>query len=156
MKSIALIAILFLVSCASSTDVIDERNLGCGPGQDIDVMAGLDKSSLERGSDNRVELLVNVANNSHEELTVKLIRVEQLHRDDAPVLIESAMRRFDQLLPEGKEHTFNIPLLAQVRAFTEPSGSRVGNLGRGTQLTVTVALSNGDSYRCEFDVGETR
>ena len=158
MKFIALFAIAFLASCASSsTDIIDSRSLPCGPGQDIDVMAGLDKSSVENRMDDRVQLLVNVSNNSHQELTVTSIRAEQSRTDQTRVLIDAGTRQFNHVLPEGKEHTFELPLLARLRELNEWDRLREReNRDRGIELAVTIQLSNGDSYRCVFDVGTIR
>lgn len=158
MKFIALFAIAFLVSCASSsTDIIDSRSLQCGPGQDIDIMAGMDKSSVENRMDDRVQLLVNVSNNSHQELTVMSIRAEQVRTDETRVLIDAGTRQFNQVLPEGKEHTFELPLFARLRELTERDRLREReNRDRGIEMVVTVQLSNGDSYRCAFDVGPIR
>ena len=155
MKFIALFAIAFLAACASSsTDIIDSRSFLCGPGQDIDIMAGLDKSSVENRMDDRVQLLVNVSNNSHQELTVKSIRAEQLRQDVARVLIDAGTRQFNQVVPEGKDQTFEMPLLARLNTVTSQDPRREReNRDRGIELAVTVLLSNGDSYRCQFDVG---
>jgi hypothetical protein len=154
MKLIALFAIAFLVSCASSpTDVIDERFLDCSPGQDISIMAGFDQpvGGENVDIDDRFDLLVQVSNNSHGEVTVATIRAEQSHTDSARYRIQSSFRRFDQVVEEGKDHTFHLPMTGRMVAG-DPRMRELGRSSGGLQMVVTVALSNGDSYRCSFEM----
>lgn len=153
MKALALSAIVLFAACSSATDVIDERTLPCDSGQDISVMAGVNGTLRgDLGRDDRFELLVEVSNNSHEDLYVRLIRVQQLSADDALYQIDGASQRFDQLVEEGKDHTFRLPLTGRLRT----SSTRSISGDRGIELAVTVGLTNGDSYRCVFDVGNPR
>src|SRR5688572_28068154 len=103
MKLIALLAIALLASCVSSTDVIDKRFLDCSSGQDISVMAGFDQpvGGENLDVDDRFELLVQVSNNSHGEITVTSVRAEQGHTDTAQYRVETSFRRFDQVIEEG-------------------------------------------------------
>ena len=152
MKLIAPFAIAFLVSCSSATDVIDKRFLDCSPGQDISIMAGFDKPPGETvGVDDRFELLVSVSNNSNGEITVTSIRGEQSHTDTARYRIENTFRRFDQVIEEGKDHTFRLPMSGRP-VYRDPSVREVGS-SSGLQMIVSVSLSNGDSYRCAFEMG---
>lgn len=153
MKLIALLAIACLVSCASSTDVIDERFLDCSSGQDISVMAGFDQpvGGENAAVDDRFELLVQVSNNSNGDLTVTSIRAEQSHTDSAQYRVDNAFRRFDQVVEEGKDHTFHLPMMGRA-VYRDPRTRAVGSSTGGLQLIVTVALSNGDSYRCAFEM----
>ena len=77
MKTIASITILLLLSaCASSTSVIDERQFRCGPGQDIEIRAGLDNGSMAADVGGMITYLVEVANNSHNDVVVATRRYE--------------------------------------------------------------------------------
>lgn len=154
MKSIAFFAIaLVLAACASSdSDIIDSRSLGCESGQDVSIMAGLDNGTLrEDGTDNRFELVVEVSNNSHGEVTVTAIRAEQVNRDTSRYRVDSGYRKYDQLIPEGKDFAFQLPMSGRMQ-FVDPS-TMSRDSGNPVEIAVTVTLSNGDSYRCPFVFG---
>jgi hypothetical protein len=156
MKTVALLAIAFaFVSCASSDGIIDERLLDCGPGQAISIEAGLDSQFRlhEDGTEDRLDLIVEVSNNSNGDVTVKAIRAEQQHADDASYRFDSGYRKFDQVIEEGKDFTFHLPLSGR-GVFRDPNVQRYGD--RGLELVVTVILANGDSHRCLFVVGGAR
>jgi hypothetical protein len=157
MKSVALLAILLVASCASDSQIRDHRSLGCESGQDIDLMVGLSKDDVSEYStgDDRFEVLVNVSNNSHEELTVTAVRIEQTGPDRSRYQVDPVARRLDHLLPAGKEHTFHLPATGRIRGVTDLRSS-LDEQATGVHLAVTVNLANGDSYRCEFDVGSVR
>lgn len=129
-------------------DMADSQSFDCGQGQDIEVRAGLDRRIGEGAFGEQFEMLVEIANNSHEDVTVTSVRVEQLSSHNAAYRFENSYRKFDQLIEEGKDHTFHLPM----------SGRAVRNVGdgvtssQGLELVVHVLLANGDSYRCSFDV----
>lgn len=154
MKCLAPFALVLLAACASSTDVIDNQIMNCDSGQDIEVRAGIggDRTRLSMdGTEDQFEILVEVANNSHEDLTVKSVKIDQHTPDVADYRIDSSWRKFDQLIEEGKDHTFRLPTRgrAQRQAMRDLTG-------QGIELDVTVALTNGDSYRCQFVVAAPR
>lgn len=154
MKLTALLAIAFLTACASSTDVIDSRLFNCDAGQDIEVQAGIggDRTTLHMdGTEDQFEILVEVANNSHEDVTVKSVKVDQHTPDVAAYRIDNSWRNFDQLVEEGKDHVFRLPTRGRVQRQSMRDVT-----GQGIELDVTVALTNGDSYRCQFAVGVPR
>jgi hypothetical protein len=144
MKKIASFALLLLAACASPTAVIDKRGFRCGPGQDIEVRAGLDDGSINREIGSELKYLVEIANNSHHDVFVTSVRIEPSGEKIAGV--ESAHKAFDQLIAEGEEHVFEIPASAWVpgRDFAQQV------VGRRVEFRVTVGLSNGDSYHCQF------
>lgn len=150
MRLLAPLAIALLVSCSSGSDLIDSRTLRCGPGEALEIAAGIDARELSDDPiDQRFDLIVEVSNNSHEDVTVTSIRVEQPLHENARFIIENSYRQFDQVIEEGKDHTFRLPMI----------GRGVGLRGTRTptahafELNVTVVLSNGDSYRCPFGFG---
>lgn len=153
MRIRALFAIALLTACGTATDVIDERNLGCESGQDISIMAGLDARMLGERDEDQFDLMVEVSNNSHEEVTVDFIRAQQAAAESSAYRVDTGYRRFGEVIPEGKHHTFRLPMTGR-RA--ERTRERVIAADRGVELTVTVALSNGDSYRCHFEVVQAR
>lgn len=143
MKPTALLALVLLTACSSSMDMADSQSFDCGQGQAIEVRAGLDRRIGEGAFGEQFEMLVEIANNSHEDVTVTSVRVEQLSADGAPYRFDNSYRKFDQLIEEGKDHTFHLPMTGRALNVTS---------SRPLELVVHVLLANGDSYRCSFDV----
>ena len=132
-------------------DMVDAQAFDCGQGQDIEVRAGLDRRIGEGAFTEQFEMLVEIANNSHEDVTVTSVRVEQTSSENAQYRFDNSYRKFDQVIEEGKDHVFHLPM----------TGRPLRDLGRVTssqplELAVHVLLANGDSYRCAFDVGSGR
>lgn len=149
MKAFAFALLLLAASCRSAID-LDERTLGCESGQDLSIMAGLDGQALREGSlDNRLHYVVEVSNNSHNDVTVTVVRVDQPNVEGARYRLESGYLKADQLIEEGEAHTFRLP--TTVRSIGQ-SPRTVISSSQGIEMVVTVGLSNGDSYRCEFAV----
>ena len=149
MKRASVLVVLLLAACASSTDVIDQRTLRCGPGQDIEVRAGVDDGTIINREDRGVmKYLVEVANNAHNEVTVTHIRIEPMRdkREEVPE-IKSAWKEFNQTIPENEEHLFEIPIDAW-SSTTHFDRTIAG--GERFEFLVRVSLSNGDSYHCTF------
>jgi len=146
MKTIgSLTLFILLAACASPTAVIDKRGFRCGPGQDIEVRAGLDDGSINHEVGGQLQYLVEIANNSHNDVVVKSVRIEP---DGEKIEgVDSAYKVFDELIAEGEDHVFEIPASG---AWIPRSGFAGQVAGRRVEFRVTVALSNGDSYHCLF------
>ncbi len=145
MKKALVLVVLFAAACASPTAVMDKRVFRCGPEQDIEVRAGLDDGSINHEVGGQLTYLIEVANNSHGDLTVSYIRIEPHFRFNEPIEgVEGAAKAFDQLIPENDEHVFELP--------TNASGPRSATqlARREIEFGVVVTLSNGDSYHCSF------
>lgn len=151
MKLVALFAIALAAACSSS-DIVDNRSLNCESGQDIEVRVGIDGASYVEGREDRFDLMVEVANNSHGEVTVDFIRIEQPSDSGARYRIESSYRKFGQLIEEGKDHTFALPTSGQPLSV-DP---RMVRSSGGTVIYVHVGLTNGDLYRCSFSLDAPR
>lgn len=148
MKTTALVCLLLLAACASPTAVMDQRQLQCGPGQDVEIRAGIADPATAREQNAEYMILVEVANNSHEDVTVKSVGIDPEQRDDRrPVPFERVHRAYDQLIPEGTEHVFKIPAPP---ASMRMRGPYELSVSEAVEFFVTVSLSNGDSYRCRF------
>lgn len=148
MRLIALVAAALLAGCASD-GLIDQRTLGCGPGEALSFEAGIDNATFrETGSSQNFELIVAVSNNSHEDVYVTNIRAEQTRADNAVFRVENAYRKYDQLIEEGDDHTFRLPMTSVRSGTARATGSP--DRDHFFELVVTVTLSNGDSYRCPF------
>jgi hypothetical protein len=155
MKTLALLcAAALLVSCASSDGLIDERVLDCSSGQDLMVRVGVQPPTRMGGEstiDNRFIMLVELSNNSHHDVTVDHVRVEQYSRGGSrpPYEFDSGYKKVDQLLEEGKDITVEIPVDGRWTRTLDPQYQDPGRV----EMLVSVALANGDAYRCVFVAG---
>lgn len=142
MKPTLLLALL-LTACASSNNY--ERMLPCGPGQDIEVLAGIIDPAAARESAERVMYIVEVANNSDHDLVVKSIRVDPRTKIEG---LTGAYRQFDQTIEEGKDHRFEIPA---TDVWVQPPDFAARQSARRVEFGAVVTLSNGDAYHCSFE-----
>lgn len=137
------LALLF-TACASSNEL--ERTLPCGPGQDIEVLAGIIDPAAARESAERVMYIVEVANNSDRDLVVSSIRVEPRTKVEG---LSGAYRQFDQTIEHGRDHRFE---LVATDVWVQPPELSVRQPGdRRVEFSAVVTLSNGDAYRCSFE-----
>jgi hypothetical protein len=150
MKQACVLVLLLFAACASPTAVIDKRTFRCGPGQDIEVRAGIDDGTIINREDHgEMKYLVEVSNNSHSDITVTQIRIDPMRdkRDEVPE-VYSASKVFNQEIPENEEHLFEIPIGSWSRT-THFDRKLEG--GSRLEFWVRVSLSNGDSYHCSFE-----
>lgn len=127
-----------------------EEVFDCSPGQDLEIRAGLgDPKSGERMG---YVFLVEVANNSNEELTVKRVRVDTRESEASRrqgAAPQGAGKTFDQTIAPGTEHVFELPATSPA-TMTPGVGDVV--VPREFELVATVMLTNGEQYRCSFAV----
>ncbi|HEY0143915.1 MAG TPA: hypothetical protein VGF48_23710 [Thermoanaerobaculia bacterium] len=152
MKLIALIAV-FATACSSGSGLIDQRTMNCGSGQDVDIVAGMQQSG-QRGRDfggDRAVLVVNVANNTHGEVTITNVSADQITDSQTTYVYDRANLNPDATLAEGEEKTFELPMTG--RRFENPDLRREEAIRRESQpviLALRVTLSNGDAYVCRY------
>jgi len=142
--------LLFAASCASSSDfgMPTDRVIACDT--EIEIRAGFQApgTQIERDFSDRVTTLIDVSNNSHRDIIVKWIRVEQMHTDTAPYQLGNGYRTFNQPIAEAEDHQFELPMTG--RGTRDVTGrSRQSN---SLMLGVTVALESGEQLRCHFSV----
>jgi hypothetical protein len=145
MKPAALL-LLLLAGCASSSDIIDERSFRCGPGQDIEVRAAVLDPAARGEVAGPVVYAVEVANNSHNDVTVKSVRLAP--KGSTGRGLQTVFRTFDQVIPHGEDHVFELPATDAWMSSAELS-RKVQE--RRLEFSATVVLSNGDSYHCDFE-----
>ena len=145
----AILILLLASACSTNDGFIDQRTLGCDSGEDISVRAGIVgiTAGMERGTD-LLQLGVEVSNNAHHDVTVKSVRAEQVSDERSRYRVLPVHRQFDQTIGEGQDHLFELPM--DGRGFVDPVSRTAVRFEMA--LSVTVALSNGDSYRCVFSV----
>lgn len=154
MKSIALVfSVLLLTACSSGSGLIDQRTMDCGSGQDIDIVAGIQQAGSrgrEFGGD-RAVMVVNVANNTHGEVTISNISADQITDAHTVYVYDRANLNPDATLAEGEEKTFELPMTG--RRFSNPDLRDQDELRREHQpilMALRVTLTNGDSYVCRY------
>jgi hypothetical protein len=151
LKTLLLLAVALLAACASPTAVIDQRSFNCGPGQDLEIRAGLeDPLRGEAAALGQLTFLVEVANNGGADVTVKSITVEPRMRGD--VEMRGVTRDFDQTVAEAEEQVFRLP----ATDFGTVIRGDATTLPRAFEFLVVVRLTNGDVYRCPFSAGQPR
>lgn len=145
MKTTALLlSLLLFAACASPTAVIDRQNYNCAPGQALEIAVGYDPGN-QGGELRDREFVVEVANNSDVDVTVKTVRVEGTDRNPGlPMAYEQA----DITIESGQDHLFHLRASAPfgTSAVQPTLGARSGIV----EVLATVMLSNGDAYRCVF------
>jgi hypothetical protein len=155
MKLSVLLSALLFAACASSHDgFIDNSAHECGPGEDVEISVGIDPpTSPSERYDNRLTVLVEVGNNSHEEITVKSIRIDPEVNNTSTATrfdLQSAFKELDEAIPEGETSRFELQMTGQLRVSGDPMAQQQRVLG--VDVSVTVLLSNGDHYRCRYQL----
>jgi hypothetical protein len=147
-RALTVLSLLLAAGCASNDGFIDNKVQNCGEGSPVTIEVGWDSSSSTEMRVNDVTMLVRVANNSDEDITVKSISVDPMQTDrDAVVAIERGARDFGKLIPEGEDSTFEIPMMVR-RSFDNRGRVRASSV----DVTVTVSLEPDQSHRCRFRV----
>jgi hypothetical protein len=152
MRPLALLALLLAGACASNDGFVDESASMCAPGQDISMQAGFDNASSP-GLSEQYTLIVEIANNSHDAITVKSVRADTMGNRDGNVEIQGGRKEFDKTIEGGDASLFEVPITVRERDFRsrEIDPRRQGGAVIA-DLTVTAELSDGDSFRCRFRV----
>jgi hypothetical protein len=150
-RALTLLSLCLFAACASKDGFIDNDVSNCGPGSEIGIRAGWDtQGSTNEMGRNRLTMLVEVANNSDEEITVKRIYVEPaVMQDDSPYEFERGAADPMKVIAEGDASTFDIAMAA-TRRYVD--GRNRISTSSGAEMTVTVLLEPEQTYRCRFRV----
>lgn len=127
------------------------RTFDCEPGQPVTILVGLEaihQSGME-GVDDQHTLAVLVANNSHQDIVVKYVRIDQRLDATAIYRLDNGYREVDEVVPEGKEIELKVPMTGRSAAVVAES---MKTSRRSILLDVSVGLGNGDRYHCEFEI----
>jgi hypothetical protein len=135
--------LLLLTACASPTAVIDKRHFKCGPGQDLSIAAGFDPAAQSEVGEPM--FLVEVSNNTHNDVTVKTVRVGPANMDERQ--FGSAQLSPDVTISGGDAEIFRLPA-RRTASMIDPRAS--SSQRSAVDFDVYVALTNGDSYQCQF------
>lgn len=153
MKVTALLSVLLLsAACASNDGFVRDTVKTCQPGADLEIQAGIDAGAPNNERfDDQIDMIVEVSNNSHEDVTVKTIRVDPSHADSGRVDVVGGSKEVDEDVPEAQSKMFEIPITVRRRGVLGPqSPSRV--TAQWVDFAVTVVLSDGEAYRCSFRI----
>jgi hypothetical protein len=152
MKRAPLLLSLFLfAACASKDGFIDNTAQNCGAGAEIGIRAGWDnQTATNETGRNRLTMLVEVANNSDHDITVKRIYVDPLamQQEDSPYEVERGAADPMKVIAEGDASTFDIAMAVTRRLFDR----RTMSTRSGVEMTVTVLLEPEQTYRCRFQM----
>lgn len=152
MKANALLcAVLVLLSaaCASKDGFVEDRVNACKEGEKVSLRAGISQQSRpgER-IPGQLDVIVEVANNSGEAITVDYVRVEPMPMDDDSAYeISGGQSNDDRAIADGEAATFDIVMTALLRSrsMNEPRLS-----GSVLDSSVVVGLKDGQTFRCRF------
>ena len=149
MKTTALLfSLLFLAACASPTAVIDKHRFDCGQGgHEVSIGAGFENPHKTESLDEPA-FLVEVGNNSHQEITVTTVRIEPGNKNR--VRYQSTADVEDVVIAEGDAHVFRLPARIALAPDPEIAPSRIPHSDDFLEFSVLVMLTNGDEYRCGF------
>jgi hypothetical protein len=145
-RALTLLSLVLLAACATNDGFVTNDVQGCGPGTSVGIEAGWDTQSMDRFGD-RLTLLVQVANNSDKEITIKSINADPMPmQGDSTYEIDRASRTFGKVIAEGEQSTFEIPMMSRRKMQDRSGGVRAS----GVDVAVTVLVEPDESYRCRF------
>ncbi|HEV7765472.1 MAG TPA: hypothetical protein VGQ76_10755 [Thermoanaerobaculia bacterium] len=142
--------LLLIAACASNDGFVDNSSQGCAPGSPIGIEAGWGDSTgaNEMGGTRNLTMLVRVSNNSDEDITVKTIRADPMMMErDGHYELERGVRDANEVIAEGKDSTFELPMRLSRRNLSERGG---GVRASGVDVNVTVLVEPNVSHRCRF------
>lgn len=151
MQKVAALLVFASLACASGDGFVSEGVKQCRPGDPIEINAGFEASGSP-GQDlleDRLTLLVEIANNSDEDLTVETVRAD-------PQTSPAGTPRYElvggsitprQLIAEADAFLFRVPMSVRLANEQAPRGASVP-----AEVAVSVALADGTRYRCRFQV----
>ena len=148
MKSIASIAalVLFLTACASGDGFVDQGVDNCAPGDELELQAGIGQASMF--GDGRATVAVEVSNNSSDDVTVNLVRVDPQSPDVTRYEAMGGSLTAPQEIKEGESHTFEVPITLRIK--DQMNGPRQRGFTVAVEAAVTVKTTSGISSRCRF------
>ena len=147
MKKTAILALLLLMSCASNDGFETGELRQCNVGDPLEINAGFVEQDTIPGG--RINLTVEVQNNSDSDVTVKSVRVDPQVRPEEPLDVQGGARDFGREIAEGESATFEVPMSVSLRGGMMNAPGQRGVSYR-VDAAVTVRLETGESYRCRF------
>ena len=151
MKMLLPLLLPFFVACASGDGFIDDTVRTCQPGDEIEINAGFEQSATSGGDnyDDRLTLLVQIANNSDADIVVNAIRVDPSNPMGERKHYELVGGRIEprRTIAEADESMFEIPMSARRISEHVPYG-----FSGVADVAVIVELDGGTRYRCQFRV----
>ena len=148
MKSIVAIAalLLLLTSCASNDGFIDQAVDTCQSGDALELQAGMGQASMF--ADGRATVVVEVSNNSNEDVTVSQVRVDPTSPDPQRFEVMGGTVTTPQEIAQGESHAFEVPIT--VRLKDQMAGQRQRGYAVAVEANVSVKTTSGISSRCRF------
>jgi hypothetical protein len=147
-----LLLLCLLCACSSSTSMADHETLSCGPGRPLEINAGLGSATSGRDPNEDLSFLVEVANNSHEDVVIESVRIDPDSGSQTRYRIAPAFQTVNQEIPQNKDFLFRLP--ASQHSMVGAQSPGMSSSGVQPSMTVIVNVKNGDSYRCSFAIGQ--
>lgn len=152
MKMFRLLFGLLFIACASGDGFVDDGVRLCGAGDPIEINAGFQQapSTGPEGYSESLTLLVEIANNSDEDILIEGIRVDPISPMQGGQRYELQGGRIEprQVIAEADAELFEVPMSARRLTQYAPRG-----FSGVAEVAVTVELEGSDSYRCRFRLG---
>lgn len=146
MKWLAPFSLILIAACASSSGFDERRGLDCSTGE-VEARVGFAGPGTHMENvDDRLTISVEVSNNSHNDITVKWVRVEQIRGNNTEYFLDNGYGAFNETIPEADDHVFELSTKGQA----QPNLSRRTQPESQLQLLVLFGLENGETYRCRF------
>ncbi len=101
----------------------------------------------------RSQFLINVTNLGHTPLTITRITIDQQQSRSQPINFSAASAKFTQLLDDGEEHEFEVPINAAPAPYyqnADPSNRPA--IGGSVQVRASIYLQSGEHYSYIFEV----
>lgn len=144
------VLLLLSAACATNRDgFVSERINACKEGQKITLRADIVQAS--HASDripSRLDVAVEVANNSDDAIEVDYVRVEPMPMDrDSIYEISGGQVSDDRTIAPGEAAIFEVPMTALYRPRTTAEPRLSGSL---LDSSVVVGLKDEQVFRCRF------
>lgn len=148
MKSIVAIAalLLLLTSCASNDGFVDQGVDTCQAGDELELQAGIGQGSMF--ADGRATVLIEVSNNSNNDVTVNHIRVDPTSPDPQRFEVMGGTVTTPQEIKQGESHTFEVPITLRIK--DQMGGPLQRGYAIAVEAGVSVKTTSGISSRCRF------
>lgn len=148
MKSIVAIAalLLLLTSCASNDGFVDQEVDTCQSGDELELQAGMGQASMF--ADGRATVVIEVSNNSSNDVTVSQVRVDPQSPDPQRFEVMGGTVTTPQDIKQGESHTFEVPITVRIK--DQAAAPRQRGYAIALEAAVSVKTTSGISSRCRF------
>jgi len=156
MKRLAPLALaIFFAACAATPKdqfgiPVDNVINDCQH-QGVEITVGLaGMGTTGEDKNDQLTFIVNVANDSRKDITVRNIRVDPHNTETISYRLDPTYRKFNVTIPENDEHDFELPISGHGMRM-DRQGTRFGESNE-VPVIVSVQLESGDVYQCRYGI----